>query len=78
MDPNLIKIRDANRKFIQKGKLAVPVIHAKSYLFNILGEENRKQIEQELLEFINEIKVLAEQAKANSNRIKRKQHRLCN
>ena len=58
MDPNLIRIRDANKKFIRRGKIVVPIIHAKSYLFNILGEENRNQIEVELKEFVSSVKEL--------------------
>jgi len=61
MDPNLEKIRDSNRKFIRKGKLAVPIIHAKSYLFNLLGEEQRDQIEEELDEFVRSVKQLAKE-----------------
>ena len=59
MDPNLEKIRDANKKFIRKGKFVVPIIQAKSYLFNILGEGQREQIEKELKEFVEHLKQFA-------------------
>lgn len=67
MDPNLEKIRDVNLKLIQKGKLALPIIHAKSYLFNILGEERREEVEKELEEFVESIRGTA---KANGKTIK--------
>lgn len=51
MDPNLLTIRNANRKFIQQGRLSVPIVQAKSYLFYILGEDNKVQIEREIKEF---------------------------
>lgn len=70
MDPNLEKIRDSNRKFIQKGKLAVPIIHAKSYLFNMLGEGCREQIETELAEFVEEIKKLQANGESTPQRKK--------
>lgn len=58
MDPNLEKIRDHNIRLIRRGKLALPIIHAKSYLFNILGEERREDIEEELGEFVEHIKAI--------------------
>ena len=51
MDPNLQSIRNANRKFIQQGRLSVPIVQAKSYLYYILGEDNKVQIEREIKEF---------------------------
>lgn len=67
LDPNLEKIRDVNLKLIQKGKLALPIIHAKSYLFNILGEERREEVEKELEEFVESIR---DTAKASGKTIK--------
>lgn len=58
MDPNLVKIRDHNMRLIRRGKIALPIIHAKSYLFHILGEERREDIEAELGEFVEHIKSL--------------------
>ena len=58
MDPNLVKIKDHNMRLIRRGKLALPIIHAKSYLFNILGEERREDIEAELTEFVDFIRTL--------------------
>lgn len=58
MDPNLVKIKDHNMRLIRRGKLALPIIHAKSYLFNILGEDRREDIEAELSEFVDHIKAL--------------------
>ena len=58
MDPNLSKIKEDNIRLIYKGKLAQPIIHAKSYLLYILGEENYSQIELELNEFIRNIRSL--------------------
>jgi len=58
MDPNLMKIKEHNMRLIRRGKIALPIIHAKSYLFHILGEENREDIEAELGEFVGYIKTL--------------------
>lgn len=75
LDPNLEKIRDHNLRLIRRGKLALPIIHAKSYLFNILGEEAREDIETELKEYVDHIKALVPDPPESPNTKRRRPHR---
>lgn len=59
MDPNLEKIRDANIKLIKVGRVAVPILQAQHYLFTILGQKAKKQIDIELQNFAQHIKHIA-------------------
>lgn len=63
MDPNLIKIRDANIHLIKKGRLGKPITQAKHYLTEILGEYRLQEIDVEMDEFVDHLKDMANQAR---------------
>ena len=62
MDPNLVKIMDANMYQIRKGLVTPAILQAKDYLTYILGQKV-KQIELELDEFGSKVRSIAKQGK---------------
>lgn len=51
MDNNLVKIRDHNMHLIRRGKLAKPIVQAKSYLTYML-QHNWERIDAEMDDFV--------------------------
>jgi hypothetical protein len=64
MDSNLIKIRDHNMHLIRRGKLAKPIVQAKSYLTHML-QHNWEQIDIEMDEFVAQCKAFIREKKVN-------------
>lgn len=58
MDPNLIKIRDSNLALIKQNRFGQAIVHGKSYLLYILGENRMDQINKELDEFVDSMRVI--------------------
>lgn len=50
MDPNLVKIKEANQQDIKRGRMGTAIAHATSYLSYILHEDWYR-MERELSEF---------------------------
>jgi hypothetical protein len=59
MDPNLVTMRNANMHLIKQGKFAKTIVHAKSYLVYILGEEKMGRIDDELDLFVDHLHEIA-------------------
>jgi len=72
MDPNLEKIRDANRHLIKRGQLGPLIIQAKDYLDYILGSQKTEQIDKEMDEYVAHLRELAQQYKTDRKNRKRK------
>lgn len=72
MDPNLEKIRDANMHLVKRGKLGMPILQAKDYLIYILGEDKMDQVDREMDDFVDHLKILAKEAKKEYRKRKRR------
>ncbi len=67
MDPNLQKIRDANMSLIKRGRLGIPILQAKDYLFYILGNQ-LDQINLEMDEYVDQLKQIAKKHKKTTRK----------
>ena len=56
MDPNLIKIRDANMALIKQNRFGRAIVQAKSYLLYILGEDQMDILNAELDMFVDSMR----------------------
>ena len=56
MDPNLIKIRDANMALIKQNRFGRAIVQAKSYLLYILGEDQMDMLNAELDMFVDSMR----------------------
>jgi len=72
MDPNLEKIRDANLHLVKRGQLGSLIIQAKNYLSYILGDQETKQVDKEMDEYVAHLQDLAKQYKKDRKNRKRR------
>ena len=63
-----MKIRDANMNLILQNKFGVPLLQARDYLFNILGPNKRLQLEQEIDDFMDNMKEIYQTSQNNTVR----------
>lgn len=69
MDPNLLKIRDANSHRIRQGKFAKPIFQAKDYLEYVNGH-NLDNANKEMDMFVSHLKMYEKQLNAKENQKK--------
>lgn len=72
MDPNLEKIRDANRHLIKRGQLGPLIVQAKDYLKYILGDQKTEQIDKEMDEYVAHLQEIAQKYKIDRKNRKRR------
>jgi hypothetical protein len=56
MDPNLVKIRDANMALIKQNRFGRAIVQGKSYLLYILGEDRMDQLNHEMDDFVDSMR----------------------
>ena len=65
-EPNLQKIIDTNIKAIRNGRIGPAITHGKSYLMNIIGEENYSQVQKEMDTYFQHlVSLVSEKGKKN-------------
>ena len=65
LDPNLIKIRDANMALIKQNRFGRAIMQGKNYLLYILGEDRMDQLNKELDDFVDHMRDIYKEQKTD-------------